>query len=135
MKRSFFLNKIALLCSFLFIVGCSSDAIVNEENIPEADAKKGIRGADTMEVLIEFVKGTPENRKQDIRNNYIKTGLLLEWKKCKIKNNDDVEVWLIDFPLYVAFRPAPFTDPDKEDMDKVTLNANCKDYKENYKED
>ncbi|WP_106793962.1 hypothetical protein [Aquimarina sp. Aq78] len=127
MKRSFFLNIVLIICAFLSVVSCTYDTDISYDVTKETDVKQ-TRAVRTMEVLIEYRKGTSEYNKEKVRGNYIRTGLLLSWEECEIKDNDDVEVWVINAEIYYAKDPAPLTNPDKEDMDKVTLNANCKDY-------
>ncbi len=129
MKRSFFLNIVLIICAFLSVISCTYDTDIPYNVTKETDVKQ-VRAVRTMEILIEYRKGTSEYNKEKIRGNYIGTGLLLSWEGCEIEDNDDVEVWVVDAEIYASYRPAPLNDPDKEDMDKVTLNANCKDYKE-----
>ncbi len=131
MKIGFFLNKVLMVCAFLCVIGCTQDTGLPENDVINAiKTKKGLRIDETMEVLVEFVEGTPESNKRRIRDNYTSIGLLLDWQLCNIRGTTDVEVWIIDLEVYMAYRPAPLTETENEDMDKVTLYANCKDYTE-----
>jgi len=133
MIRQFFVNKVTIICTMIFMVSCSTDSVKDDADIEEIVTKKvspSIKTNDTIEVLIEWRQGTSERHKNRIRKNYRKKRILLQWEGCDIKGNEDVEVWLIDFSVYIMYRPAPLTDPDKEDMDRVTFYANCKDYLE-----
>ncbi len=133
MRKGIFLYRIMLVvCAMACFVSCTHDIDIPNNATEEINEKRGPRAdiGKTMEVLIEFKQGTAEYVKRKIRSNYTDTGLLLDWEKCEIKDNDQVEVWILNFEIYAAYRPAPLNDPDKEDMERVTLNANCKDYKE-----
>lgn len=131
MKRNVFLKTGLLVCAFFCVFSCSTDANVNETIIEETNAEK-TRISATVEALVEFVKGTPERNKMAVRDKYIRMGLLLSWEECEIKDNDDVEVWLIDNIKLVAYgKPNPLnhSEDDGDDVEKITLYANCKDYK------
>ncbi|WP_160112255.1 hypothetical protein [Aquimarina sp. AU58] len=111
------------------VISCTYDTDIPYNVTKETDVKQ-VRAVRTMEVLIEYRKGISEYNKEKIRGNYIRTGLLLSWEECEIKDNENVEVWIVNPEIYYAKDPAPITDSDKEDMERLIENANCKDYKE-----
>ncbi|MBG6129767.1 hypothetical protein IWQ47_000931 [Aquimarina sp. EL_43] len=131
MKRSFFLNIVLTICTFFCIVSCTYDTDIPERVVTKNVNTKLISVDNTMELLVEYRKGTSASTKKRIRSNYIITGLLLGWEQCKIKDNENVEVWIVNPEIYYAKDPAPITDSDKEDMERLMENANCKDYKKN----
>ncbi len=132
MKRSIFLNKVLVICSFLCFVSCTQDSDISDNVTEKIDEKRRPRVVDidkTMEVLIEFKQGTSEYVKRKKRHNYSNTGLLLSWVQCEIEDNDDVETWIVDAMIFHSYKPGPIQHSNDDDVDRVTLNANCKDYK------
>ncbi|WP_298316248.1 hypothetical protein [uncultured Aquimarina sp.] len=138
MIRQFFLNKVTIVCcTIFFMIGCSSDNIPSSENEELNDKRlRPIIVADTMmEVLIEYTEGISEDDKRKTRIKYINTGLLLGLQDCKIDNNNDVEVWIVDAIMYHSYKPGPIQHSNDDDVDRfliikeVTINANCEDYK------
>lgn len=131
MKRSLFLNVLWGVNVFFWVVSCTYENNSFENEIQEMETKKVVRFDGSIEILLEYKQGVSEDGKKRIRQNYLNTGLLLRWEKCDIRDNENVEVWVVNTEIYYAKDPAPITERDKEDIERLMENANCEDYNEN----
>ncbi|WP_109301940.1 hypothetical protein [Aquimarina sp. AU474] len=126
MKRRFFLNKVLMVCTFFCLVGCTQDTDIPDSTTNETKVKKRLMVDKTMDILVVYVKGTPERTKAQIREQYIRKGLLLSWEICDDRN---VETWEADPVVYYAKDPVEDMEEHNEPMEKVLLEQNCEDYK------
>ncbi|MHA7059175.1 hypothetical protein ACWGOQ_0018250 [Aquimarina sp. M1] len=127
MIRQFFLNKVTIICAMIFMMGCSTDSVTNDMVIEETalDKRRPILLADgTIEVLIEYVEGTSDSLKNEIRTEYRLLLLISDIVQCE---EDDKETWTVES----ARIPGPLADtssdePLRQAIQNVTYFANCK---------
>ncbi len=127
MIRQFFMNKVTIICTMIFMVGCSSDSVTNDTIIEKTTVEKRrsyleIDEDGRMEILIVYVEGTPESVKNEVRVLYRQLLLISDIVQCE---EDDKETWST-----VARMPNPLTDtssdePLREVIQQVIFNANC----------
>ncbi|WP_299216844.1 hypothetical protein [uncultured Aquimarina sp.] len=121
------MNKVTIICTMIFMVGCSSDSVTNDTIIEKTTVEKRrsyleIDEDGRMEILIVYVEGTPESVKNEVRVLYRQLLLISDIVQCE---EDDKETWST-----VARMPNPLTDtssdePLREVIQQVIFNANC----------
>ncbi|MDH7445723.1 hypothetical protein [Aquimarina sp. 2201CG14-23] len=131
MNRQFFVNKVTIICTMFFMVGCSTDPVTNDVVANEVTIEKNrslIEDDKTIEILIVYAKGTDERTKERIRQQYIDIRLLLNVEQCEF---EDVETWIFDLIKYNKGKPKRNPQSDNEPVTKAYFDNNCEDYKGN----
>lgn len=132
MKHVFNVLCLVVLAATMSLVSCSKDEPSTSNQNFEVNTKAA--PVETATVIVQFFGHVTETRKAEIREEYVKDGVLLGWEPCEFP---DKEKWTVPCVLCsrdsdVPVRTDPCEDEEPDETKAATDDTDECDIKRAY---